>query len=134
MENRNGRLVDGRVSEASGTAESNIAKTMLARAPGRHRITVGADKGFDTADFVAALGRLEVTTHVARKTRPTAARRFIGRIIRHANYAISQRIRKRIEEAFGWIKKIALQRLARHRGKEAIAVICRRLANRRFKP
>ena len=133
MENRNGRLVDGRVSEASGTAESNIAETMLARAPGRHRITVGADKGFDTADFVAALGRLEVTTHVAQNT---ANRRSAidGRTTRHANYAISQRIRKRIEEAFGWIKKIALQRLARHRGKEAIAVICRRLANRRFKP
>ena len=119
IENRNGQLVDGRVSEASGTAERDIAETMLAGVPGRHRITVGADKGFDTAGFVAALGRLEVTAHVARNT---ANRRSAidGRTTRHAGYAISQRIRKRIEEASCWIKKIALQRRARHRGQEWI--------------
>ena len=75
--------------------------------PGRHRITVGADKGFDTAGFVAALRELNVTPHVAQNT---ANRRSAidGRTTRHPGYAVSQRIRKRIEEVFGWIKEIAL--------------------------
>ena len=116
MENRHGLLVDGRVSEANGTAERDVAETMLADLPGRHRITVGGDKGFDTKGFVAALHPLRVTPHVAQNT--TNRRSAIdGRTTRHAGYAVSQRIRKRIEEAFGWIKEIALQRRARHRGR-----------------
>jgi hypothetical protein len=116
MENRHGLLVDGRVSEANGTAERDVAETMLADLPGRHRITVGGDKGFDTKGFVAALHPLRVTPHVAQNT--TNRRSAISRrTTRHAGYAVSQRIRKRIEEAFGWIKEIALQRRARHRGR-----------------
>jgi transposase len=118
-ENRHGLLVDGRVSEANGTAERDLAETMLAAVPGRHKITVGGDKGFDTAGFVAAMRDLKVTPHVAQNTsnRRSAIDR---RTTRHPGYAVSQQIRKRIEEAFGWIKEIALQRRARHRGKDRV--------------
>jgi transposase len=119
MENRHGLLVDGRVSEANGTAERDEAAAMAAEVPGRHRITMAGDKGFDTAGFVAAMRELNVTPHVAQDT---AGRRSAidSRTTRHPGYAVSQRIRKRIEEAFGWIKEIALLRRARHRGKARI--------------
>ena len=119
MENRHGLLVDGRVSEATGTAEREMAETMLATVPGRHSLTVGGDKGFDTAGFVAAMRKLKVTPHVAQNT--SSRRSAIdGRTARHRGYAVSQKIRKRIEEAFGWIKEIALQRRTRHRGKDRV--------------
>jgi transposase len=119
MENRHGLLVDSRVGQANGTAEREVAETMLAGVPGRHPITVGGDKNFDTAGFVTAMRKLRVTPHVARNN--TNRRSAIdGRTTRHAGYAASQRVRKRIEEAFGWIKEIALQRRARHRGKDRI--------------
>jgi len=119
MENRHGLLVDSRVSEANGTAERDVAETMLAAVPGRHPLTVGGDKGFDTRGFIAALRELKVTPHVAQNT--TNRRSAIdGRTTRHPGYVASQRIRKRIEEAFGWIKEIALQRRARHRGKDRV--------------
>jgi hypothetical protein len=119
MENRHGLLVDSRVSEANGTAERDVAEIMLAAVPGRHPLTVGGDKGFDTRGFIAALRELKVTPHVAQNT--TNRRSAIdGRTTRHPGYVASQRIRKRIEEAFGWIKEIALQRRARHRGKDRV--------------
>jgi transposase len=119
MENRHGLLVDGRVSEANGTAERDEAEMMIADRPGRRRITVAGDKGFDTAGFVRAMRKLHVTPHVAQNT--TNRRSAIdGRTTRHPGYEVSQRIRKRIEEAFGWIKEIALLRRARHRGRERV--------------
>ena len=119
MENRHGLLVDSRVSEANGTAERDVAEIMLAAVPGRHPLTVGGDKGFDTRGFIAALRELKVTPHVTQNT--TNRRSAIdGRTTRHPGYVASQRIRKRIEEAFGWIKEIALQRRARHRGKDRV--------------
>ena len=119
MENRHGLIVDGRVSEANGTAERDMAQAMVAAIPGRHRITVGGDKNFDTAGFVAALQELNATPHVAQNTSNRRSA-IDGRTTRHPGYAVSQRIRKRIEEGFGWIKEIALQRRARHRGKERV--------------
>jgi hypothetical protein len=119
MENRHGLIVDDRLGEASGTAERDEARTMVAAIPGRHRITVGGDKNFDTSGFVAALQDLNATPHVAQNT--SSRRSAIDRrTTRHPGYAVSQRVRKRIEEAFGWIKEIALQRRARHRGKERV--------------
>jgi transposase len=116
MENRHGLIVDGRLGEASGTAERDVAEDMVAAVPGRHPVTIGGDKNFGTAAFVAAMRELKVTPHVAQNT--TNRRSAIdGRTTRHPGYAVSQRIRKRIEEAFGWIKEVALQRRARHRGK-----------------
>jgi transposase len=119
MENRHGLVVDGRVSVATGTAERDEAAGMVAEVPGRHRITVGADKHFDTRGFVARLRALGATPHVAQNT--TNRRSAIdGRTTRHPGYALSQRARKRIEEAFAWIKEVALLRRARHRGKARI--------------
>ena len=119
MENRHGLVVDSRVSEANGTAERDMAQAMVTDVPGRHRITVGGDKNFDTAGFVAAIQELNATPHVAQNTsnRRSAIDR---RTTRHPGYAVSQRIRKRIEEGFGWIKEVALQRRTRHRGKERV--------------
>jgi transposase len=116
MENRHGLIVEGRVSEANGTAERGEAQAMMAAVPGRHPITLGGDKGYDTRDFVAGMRALKVTPHVAQNT--TNRRSAIdGRTTRHPGYGLSQRARKRIEEAFGWIKEVALLRRARHRGK-----------------
>jgi transposase len=119
MENRHGLVIDGRVSEASGTAERDEAEAMVAGVPGRHRISVGGDKSFDTAGFVAAMRRLKVSPHVAQNS--SGRRSAIdGRTTRHPGYNLSQRARKRIEEAFGWIKEVALMRRARHRGKARV--------------
>ena len=88
MENRHGLLVDSRVSEANGTAERDVAETMLAAVPGRHPLTVGGDKGFDTRGFIAALRELKVTPHVAQNT--TNRRSAIdGRTTRHPGYVAS---------------------------------------------
>jgi transposase len=115
MENRNGLIVDALVTEATGTAERDAAAAMLGRQRGRHRATVGADKAYDTAGFVAKLRTLKVTPHVAQNT--SGRRSAIdGRTTRHPGYAVSQRTRKRIEEAFGWIKTVGGLRKTRHRG------------------
>jgi transposase len=115
MENRHGLIVDALLSEASGTAERDAALTMLGRQAGRHRATLGADKAYDVADFVADLRALKVTPHVAQNT--SGRRSAIdGRTTRHPGYAISQRLRPRIEESFGWIKTVGGLRKTRHRG------------------
>jgi hypothetical protein len=111
MENRHGLIVDALLSEASGTAERDAALTML----GRQRATLGADKAYDVADFVADLRTLKVTPLVAQNT--SGRRSAIdGRTTRHPGYAISQRLRPRIEESFGWIKTVGGLRKTRHRG------------------
>src|SRR5207253_2955135 len=117
MENRHGLLVDFVVSSATGTAERDIAPTMLdeARERGFHPRTLGADKSYDTRDFVAALRDRRITPHVARNTSNRASA-IDGRTTRHPGYAISQRIRKRIEEVFGWVKTVGGFRRTRYRG------------------
>lgn len=115
MENRHGLIVDARLSEAGGTAERDTAVAMLSDLRGRHPITLGADKGYDAASFVAALRALKVRPHVAQNT--THRRSAIdGRTTRHPGYAISQRVRKRVEEPFGWLKTIGGLRKTRHKG------------------
>jgi transposase len=115
MENRHGLVVDARLTHATGTAEREAAASMLGDLPAGGRVTVGGDKLFDTQDFVAEMRRLDVTPHVAQHTngRRSAIDR---RTTRHAGYAVSQRIRKRIEEAFGWMKTVGGLRKTRHRG------------------
>jgi transposase len=104
MENRSGLIVDACLTEASGHAERVAALAMIEpRADRPSRITLGADKGYDTQDFVNELRSMSVTPHVAAKAAGSAVDR---RTTRHAGYATSQRIRKRIEEAFGWSKTI----------------------------
>ena len=91
----------------------------MGRMDGRHRITLAADKAYDTADFVEALRDIKVTPHVAQNT--TNRRSAIdGRTTLHPGYAVSQRIRKRIEEGFGWTRTSGGVRKTRHRGKERV--------------
>jgi hypothetical protein len=100
---------------ATGTAERAAALEMVAARPGNHRITLGADKAYDVAGFVADLRQHNVTPHVAQNT--TNRRSAIdGRTTRHPGYAVSERVRKRIEEVFGWTKAVAGFRKTRHRG------------------
>lgn len=114
MENRHGLIVDACVTPATGTAERDAAKQMLRRLKrhSRRHITVGADKGYDTAAFVATMRAHRITPHIAAKGTTT----LDGRTFRHAGYAISQRKRKLVEEIFGWCKTIARVGKARFRG------------------
>lgn len=115
MENRHALVVDTRLTLATGTAEREAALDMVAARPGNHRITLGADKAYDVAGFVADLRERNVTPHVAQNT--TNRRSAIdARTTRHSGYAVSGRMRKRIEEAFGWSKATAGFRKTRHRG------------------
>jgi len=113
MENRTGLVVDMCLTQARGTAERETALVLAANL--RPGATLGADKGYDTKEFVATLRALGVTPHVAQNT--TNRRSAIDdRTTRHAGYEISQRVRKRVEEIFGWMKTVALFRKTRHRG------------------
>ena len=116
VENRNGLIVSSRVWEATGTAERYAALEMLQEIPGTGRVTVGGDKGFDTADFVRECRNLRMTPHVAQNLGRRGGSAIDSRTTRHAGYRISQKKRKRIEECFGWLKTIALLRKVRHRG------------------
>jgi transposase len=116
MENRNGLIVDTELFQATGTAERYAALVMLERIDGVGQVTVGADKGYDTKDFVAECRNLKVTPHVAQNLNRPGGSAIDGRTTRHAGYTISQRKRKRIEECFGWLKTVALMRKVRHRG------------------
>jgi transposase len=119
-ENRNGLIVNTEVFQANGTAERDAALVMLEQVPGGHRVTVGADKGYDTKDFVAECRNLKATPHVAQNTNRNGGSAIDERTTRHGGYAISQMKRKRIEECFGWLKTIALMRKVRHRGIEKV--------------
>jgi transposase len=106
MENRSGLIVAATLTQAAGTAERKAAEEMIVRhSPGARRITLGADKGYDAAAFVADMRALNVTPHIAQNI---SGRRSAvdARTTRHAGYAVSQRKRKRIEEPFGWGKTI----------------------------
>jgi transposase len=116
VENRNGLIVSSVVWEATGIAERYAALEMLENVPGIGRVTVGGDKGFDTADFVRECRNLHMTPHVAQNLKRRGGSAIDSRTTQHTGYAISQKKRKRIEECFGWLKTIALLRKVRHRG------------------
>jgi transposase len=116
IENRNGLIITTEVFQANGTAERDAALVMLEQLPGTNRVTVGADKAYDTRDFVAECRNLNVTPHVAQNVKRSGGSAIDERTTRHDGYAISQKKRKRIEESFGWLKTIALIRKVRHRG------------------
>jgi len=116
MENRNGLVVDAMVTQATGTAERDAALLMAEAIPGDHPVTLGADKNYDTKDFVAEARNVGATPHVSQKQRSA----IDGRTTRHAGYEISQRKRKRIEEIFGWMKTVGGMRKLRHRGLELV--------------
>lgn len=120
IENRNGLVVCTEVLLVNGTAERDAAMIMAERLPGDGRVTVAADRGYDTRDFVQEMRGMNITPHVAQNT--SGRRSAIdGRTTRHAGYGISQQKRKRIEEVFGWLKTVAGFRQVRHRGVEKVA-------------
>ena len=115
MENRHGLAVDARLTPATGYAEREAALAMAAAIGGAHRVTLGADKGYDTRDFVASLRRLQVTPHVAQNTANRSSA-IDGRTTSHAGYEVSQQKRKLVEEIFGGLKTTGMLRKTRHRG------------------
>jgi transposase len=117
-ENRHGFIVDTAVTAATGTAERDAAIVMLGELPlTSGRVTLGADKGYDTREFVATVRMMRVTPHVAQMPPRQRRRSAIdGRTTRHPGYLVSQRCRKKIEQPFGWMKTVGLLRKLRHRG------------------
>jgi transposase len=117
MENRNGLLEDFVIAEANGTTEVDTALEMLKQLPGE-RVTVGGDKGYDVTRFVAGCRGLHVTPHVAQNITPHRGSMIDARTTSHLGYAISQWVRKRVEEIFGWMKTVGNFRRTRYRGRE----------------
>jgi transposase len=117
MENRHGLLVDFQVTEATGTAERDVVPELLDQAKERHfrPKTLGGDKNYDTRGCVVDIRERRLTPHLAQNT--SGRRSAIdGRTTRHPGYAVSQRIRKRVEEIFGWMKTVGGFRRTRYRG------------------
>jgi transposase len=123
VENRNGLIVNAELLQANGRAERDAALLMLEQIPGDSRITVGGDKGFDTAEFVEQCRHMNVTPHVAQNDGRRGGSAIDARTTRHAGYKVSQKKRKRIEECFGWLKDIARLRKLKHRGLFKVAWI-----------
>lgn len=121
MENRHGLLVDIKITEATGTSEREAGQLMLKRqrkkvSQNKH-FTLGADKGYDTADFVKMVCQENTTPHIACNTGRRGGSAIDGRTTRHIGYVISQRIRKRVEEIFGWMKTIGGLIRTRYKGR-----------------
>ena len=115
MDNRHGLVSDFRLTEANGMAERDAALDMLIQIPGSRRLTVGADRGYDSRDFVSECRELNITPHVAQKKRWSA---IDGRTTCHQSYRASQKVRKRVESIFGWMKTVGGFRRSRYRGVE----------------
>jgi transposase len=119
MENRNGLVADVEVLQANGTAERDAALVMIEKIAGDQPVTVGADKAYDTKDFVKETRNMNATPHVAPNNKGRASA-IDGRTTRHAGYAVSQQKRKRVEEIFGWMKTVGGMRKLRHRGLQLV--------------
>jgi transposase len=116
IENRNGLVVDTELVQCSGTAERDAALQMAERIDGVGRVTLAADKGYDTQNLVTEMRAMNVTPHVTQNLKRRGGSAIDARTTRHAGYQISQRKRKRIEEVFGWMKTVGMLRKTRHRG------------------
>jgi transposase len=119
MEDRHGLVLETMVTQANGTAERDAALLLAEAIPGDQRVTLGADKNYDTKQFVADVRSLNVTPHVAQNNTHRQSA-IDARTTRHAGYKISQRKRKRVEEIFGWMKTVGGMRKLRHRGLELV--------------
>jgi len=120
MENRSGLIVDTRLTSADGHGERHAALSMIEPRADRPRaVTLGADKAYDAEDFVNELKSMNARPHVAQNNNGRRSA-IDARTTRHAGYAMSQKIRKRIEEAFGWIKTVAGQRKTRFKGRDRV--------------
>jgi transposase len=118
MENRNGIVIDLRVGQATGRAEREHGLAMLQELSTTRRITVAGDRGYDTTGFVAGCRTLNVSPHVAQNVRRPGGSALDSRTTGWPSYALSQRVRKRVEEIFGWIKTVGNFRRTRYRGVE----------------
>jgi transposase len=116
IENRNGLVVDTELFQCNGTAERDAAMLMAERIEGSARVTVAADKAYDTKEFVREMRGMNVTPQVAQNQNRPGGSAIDGRTTRHAGYKLSQQKRKRVEEVFGWMKTIGMLRKTRHRG------------------
>lgn len=116
MENRHGLIVKAAASYATGKAEREVATDLLGQLPGSNQKTVGADKNYDTVQFVADCRAMKITPHVARNDKRPGGSAIDGRTSRHCSYKISQRSRKRVEEPFGWGKTVGMIRQMKVRG------------------
>jgi IS5 family transposase len=117
MENRHGLLVDFQIDLADGRAERRNAIGMVDESlPGNRRITLAADKGYDTRDFVAECRARNVTPHVAQYIATNRRSAIDARTTKPTGYAVSQRVRKRVEEIFGWMKTVGNFRKTRYIG------------------
>ena len=122
MENRNGLVVNVRLTQATGTAEREAAVEMVDDIPGPKPVTVGADKNYDAEAMVQQLRERKATPHVAQNQERRRSA-IDSRTTRHPGYQISQRARKKVEESFGWMKTVGLLRKLRHRGLERVGWI-----------
>jgi transposase len=121
MENGNGLVVNTRVTQATGTAEREAALEMAVEIPGdRRRVTLGADKNYDTREFVDLLRQGAITPHVAQNQWAGRSSAIDARTTRHGGYQTSQQKRKRVEEIFGWMKTIGGLRKVKFRGKDLV--------------
>jgi transposase len=118
MENRHGLIVNAVLTRAYGQSETDAALWMAAQIEGAERVTLAADKGYDQKSLVEELRRIQVTPHVAQNDKRAGGSAIDGRTTRHEGYRISQRVRKRVEEIFGWMKTVGLLDKLRHRGVE----------------
>jgi len=116
MENRNGLIVKAAASQATGKAEREVAAELLSQLPGKQRKTVGADKNYDTARFVGECREMNITPHVARNDKRRGGSAIDSRTSSKAGYQASQKVRKRVEEPFGWGKTVGLIRQIKKRG------------------
>src|SRR5215831_8554055 len=124
MEHRSGLIVDTRLTPADGHGERDAALLMVQAIPGRHRVTVAADKAYDTRDFVTNLRAMDATPHLAQYGATGHRGSAIdARTTRHDGYAVSQRKRKLVEQGFGWMKTVGGLRTLRHRGGERVGWI-----------
>jgi hypothetical protein len=123
MENRNGLVVASQVSQATGRAEHDAAVRMARSLRGAHQKTLGADKGYDTREFVADLRISGITPHIAQIITRSGGSAIDGRTARHQGYAQSINARKRIEQVFGWIKQAAGLRQRKARGRSKVGAV-----------
>jgi transposase len=120
IENRNGLVVDTELLQCNGTAERDAAMLMAERLDGANRVTLGADKGYDTKEFVKEMRGINVTPQIAQNSNRSGGSAIDERTTRHVGYQVSQQKRKRIEEVFGWLKTVASLRKTRHRGVQKV--------------
>jgi transposase len=123
MENRNGLVVDVRVTHAAGKAEQMAAASMASAIKGTHRVTLGGDKGYDSDEFLGELRDIGVTPHIAKNDHERRTSSIDNRTTRHEGYDVSQKKRKLVEQIFGWGKTVGCLRKVKHRGLDLVKSI-----------